>query len=364
MRTKLLWSSVVLAVAVAGCGPKAGTADDGADDDSADDVADDSSGDDSSGDDSSGDDDVSFPDAPSCGEQSVPIMVENLGDPPDLLIVLDRSGSMTAPILSFPPDFTPKWTIMMNALNALATELQDNIRFGLVEFPADDNCGVGPAGVRVPVDLNQAPEIATYFATRAPNGNTPADLGLSQALSYYGTIPVNPAGRFVLFATDGEPNCGGGDPEVSGAAQTVAAVEALASAGIPTYVLGFGGGFVDDSVLNNSALAGGVPRPGGPPHYYAANSAAELQMALDTIAGGIVIPSCSYALASPPPDPDLVTVSLDGVPVPRSTAHTDGWDYYPDANTITFFGSYCEMIESGAITDVSFEYGCPGPVID
>jgi hypothetical protein len=300
-------------------------------------------------------------DAMSCGAQTEAIEVENLGDPPDLLIVLDRSGSMSSPIPTFPPDFTPKWTIMRDALNGLATTHENNIRFGLLEFPTDEDCAVaGGTAVRVPIDLGQAPEIAAYFAGRDAGGNTPAQLGLSAALSHYGSIPVNPEGQYVLFATDGEPNCSSGDA----AAETVAAVQALAGAGIKTYVLGFGGGFVDDSVLNDSALAGQVPRPGGPPHYYAANSAAELEAVLDTISGGIIVPSCSYALAEAPPDPDNVTVTVDGVPVPRSTAHTDGWDYYPDAMTITFFGSYCEQIQSGAITEVSFLYGCPGPVVD
>ncbi|MCB9575248.1 MAG: VWA domain-containing protein [Kofleriaceae bacterium] len=300
-------------------------------------------------------------DAADCGQQTEPIAVENLGDPPDLLIVLDRSGSMTAPIFTIPPNFTPKWSIMRDALNQLASNYQDNIRFGLLEFPTDDDCGVDPAtAVKVPIDLGQAPEIAGYFQNRGANGNTPAQLGLQAALAHYMTVPVNPAGRYVLFATDGEPNCSDGDA----AAETVAAVTALAQAGIKTYVLGFGGDFTSGTVLDDAALAGQVPRPGGPPHYYAANSAQELAAVLDTISGGIIVPSCSYALASAPPDPDAVTVSVDGAVVPRSTGHTNGWDYYPDAMTITFFGSYCDEIQSGAITEVSFVYGCPGPVVD
>lgn len=299
----------------------------------------------------------------SCGAQNTPIAVENLGDPPDLLVVLDRSGSMSSPIPSFPPNFTPKWTIMRDALNTLAADLEDNIRFGLAEFPTDDDCAVdGGSAVRVPIDLDQAPEIAGYFSSRSPNGNTPAHLGLAAALTHYQGLAVNPAGRYVLFATDGEPNCAA--DAATAASQTVAAVTALAQAGIKTYVLGFGGGFTNDAVLNNAAQAGQVPRAGGPPHYYAANSAAELAAVLDTIAGGIIVPSCSYALASLPPNPDDVTVTLDGVVVPRSTQHTNGWDYHPDAMTITFFGSYCDQITSGAVANVSFVYGCPGPVID
>ena len=293
--------------------------------------------------------------------QTEPIELVYLGGPPDLLIVLDRSGSMTSPIPTFPPNFTPKWTIMRDALNGLAGSYEDTVRFGLLEFPTNDDCAVAAGtAVRVPVDLGQAPEIASYFQSRNPNGNTPAQLGLAVALSHYQSIPVNPAGRYVLFATDGEPNCSVGDP----AAETVAAVSALAQAGVSTYVLGFGGGFVEGTVLNDAAIAGEVPRQGGPPHYYAANNAQELAAVLDSIAGGIMVQSCSYALASAPPDPDAVTVTLNGVAVPRSNAHTSGWDYHPDAMTITFFGSYCEQIESDKVNEVSFVPGCPGPGVD
>lgn len=299
----------------------------------------------------------------SCGSQSQDIAVENLGDPPDLLIVLDRSGSMSGPIPMFPPNFIPKWNIMRDALNMAVSQRQDQIRFGLSEFPTNDDCAADPAtSNRVPVDLGQAPEVMQYFNTRSPNGNTPAAGGLAAALTYYNSIPVNPAGRYVLFATDGEPNCDVDD--ASAATHTVDAVRALANAGIKTFVLGFGGAFVTGTVLNDAAQAGQVPRPGGPPYYYAANSATELNAALQTIAGGIIVPSCSYHLATVPPVPDDVTVTLNGNPVPRSTMHTNGWDYHPDAMTITFFGTYCDQIMSGAVGNVAFSYGCPGPVID
>jgi len=41
--------------------------------------------------------------------------------PTDLVVVLDRSGSMASPPAQFPPIFTPKWTIMRNGLNTVAT---------------------------------------------------------------------------------------------------------------------------------------------------------------------------------------------------------------------------------------------------
>ncbi len=305
-----------------------------------------------------------LPDA-SCGAQTEDIGLVNLGDPPDMLIVLDRSGSMQLPP-GFPPTGPTKWASMVAALKSVTAAKDNNIRFGLSYFPTDDLCGVA-AGTDVAVQLPSASLIASSLDSRSPNGNTPAHTSLQQALATYNAMTVNPAGRYVLFATDGAPNCGGSPPvpDTESDAETVAAVTALASAGIKTFVIGFGSTLgLDEAVLNDSAIAGGVPNPGGPPHYYPATNAAQLQTQLDLIAGGIIVPTCSYELASAPPDPDLVTVTLDGTPVPRDASHTNGWDYYPDAMTITFFGSYCATIESSTNASVSFVFGCPGPVVN
>jgi len=301
-------------------------------------------------------------DTANCGAQTQQIGVTNLGDPPDLLVVLDRSGSMSAPPTTFPPIFTPKWTIMRNGLTSVVTSKQANIKFGLLEFPSDDNCAAD-AAAEVGVSLGAASAFNTYFAGRSPNGNTPGHVALSSALSYFGSIPVNSAGRYVLFATDGLPNCLGGVPETASDAQTVAAVGALFAAGIKTYVLGFGTFGLPAGVLNDAAVAGGVPKPGAT-KFYEANNSAELDLALQAIAGGVIVPSCTFQLQSAPPDPNNVTITINGMVVPRSSQHTDGWDYYPDPMTITFFGSWCNTIKSGATTNVSFVYGCPGPIIN
>ncbi len=303
-----------------------------------------------------------------CGEQTEEIGVVNLGDPPDLLIVLDRSGSMILPP-NFPPSGDTKWTIMTDALTTVTGAMDSNIRFGLEVFPTDSACGVSTTPA-VPIDIDQGPEIASWMSGHSPDGNTPAHWALENALTIYNSIPVNDAGQFVLFATDGIPNCGGdltapdagaGDSTTT---ETLAAITALHDAGINTYVLGFGAGlFLDPVFLNNAADAGGVPKPGST-HYYAAETASELEAVLNDIAGGIIVPSCSYSLDSPPPDPDAVMVTINGDAVPRSTLHTNGWDYYPDDNTITFFGSYCDLVMSGDIFNVSFLYGCPGPIVN
>jgi hypothetical protein len=345
----------LIAIAIAACGPTKGKGAGGGGDD-------DGVGGDGGGGGGSG---AVYMDAPTdeqCGAQQQNIGVVSLGDPPDLLVVLDRSGSMTAPPVTFPPVFDSKWDLMRNALVATTTMKDMNIKFGMLEFPSDDNCA-SDATPEVGIALGTHPAFSSYFAARSPNGNTPAHVALGSALAYYNSIPVNPAGRYVLFATDGLPNCSGGDPNTASNAETVAAVTGLYTAGIKTFVLGFGTFGLNTGVLDDAASAGGEPKQNVSPKFYEASNATDLQAALDAIAGGVIVPSCTFALQSTPPNADDVTVTVNGMTVPRNSSHTDGWDYYPDAMTITFFGSYCDTIKMGASTDVKFVYGCQGPIL-
>ncbi len=308
---------------------------------------------------------LNLPDA-SCGAQTAEIPLLEINDPPDLLIVLDKSGSMSLPP-GFPNPFAPsKWDLMEDAIENITDTYETNIRFGLSSFPASGEiCGIS-AGADVGIALNNANAVNGWMSSNSPEGNTPAHLALQDALGIYGGIAANPAGQYVLFATDGIPNRAGTPPvpDDGSSAETLAAVQALAGQGIHTFVLGFGDLFgLDPALLNDAAQAGMEPAPGGPPYFYHADDAMSLDAALLAIAGGIIPPTCSFAITETPPDPDLVTVSIDGTAVPRDASHNNGWDYHPDASTITFFGSACDLIQGGDVS-VSFIFGCPGPVVD
>ena len=107
----------------------------------------------------------------SCGAQMQNIGVVNLGDPPDLLVVLDRSGSMTSPPPVFPPIFDSKWSIMRNALNAITTQKDMQIKFGLLEFPSDEVCA-SDATPEVGIALGTHNAFASYLASRSPGGTS------------------------------------------------------------------------------------------------------------------------------------------------------------------------------------------------
>jgi hypothetical protein len=269
--------------------------------------------------------------------------------------------------MSLPVDFFQwwvtgsKWDAMKRTLNALVEAYKTNIRFGLTMFPGDDNCGAGK--INVPLESDNWQTIQQNL-NLAPFGNTPTPMTLAAVRSYLLGTPPGKGPRYVLLATDGMPNCGAQEDSDT-SSETLLEVQQLAASGLKTFVVGFGDVVMaNPALLNQLAQAGGVPNPKGPQAFYSATSEAELKNAFFGIAGGIIPPPCTYALNGAPPDPDNVTVTFDGQPVPRSKSNAAGWNYGSGGMEITFFGPTCDQLRSGSVKEVKFLFGCRGPVID
>jgi hypothetical protein len=301
---------------------------------------------------------------------TTPVATTIVGDPPDMLLTVDISGSMCSPLVdSLPPSMISKLSIMRDALDGLVGAYEARINFGLMLFPSDDMCAPGTVENEI-APRNAAPirgtlaglSVGIFDCPLAHPGATPTHTTLDAAGSYLASVPENPIGRYVLLATDGLPNCGpelpdGGTEETVD--ETVAAIEALRAAGIQTYVLGFGADLSGGTdALNRMAAAGGTGTP------YSARSATELERALDTIAAEVVPPSCTVELDGPERDPRLFQVRFDGGPlIPRDESRARGWDYDPSTNTITFYGPECDRVRSGDVGSIDVDFGCPGPLI-
>ena len=186
------------------------------------------------------------------------------GDPSLMLIVLDRSGSMSG----------SPWTTAKAAVQNLLNAYSGPVWFGLMVFPAypsGASCGGGT--VNVAVGQNTKSTIFTTLAAVSPTGLTPMGASLGSARTYLSSLATKQK-KYALLITDGYESC-------SGAPLTE--VKSLAAAGIKTFVVGFGSG-VNTTVLNNMAIAGGTAQA-GTTKYYQANNTSQLVTALKTIGG-------------------------------------------------------------------------------
>jgi hypothetical protein len=335
-----------------------------------------------------------------------------LEDAPNLYFILDTSGSMAV---------DNKWGLLSAALTKLIIELGPRVKVGVAIWPnpqvSTDSCAPGievfpprrgdaPAGTQGPV----ATALLRTLEAITPRGGDPSAVTLQQLLPYLQRLPGQ---TYVILGTDGGLNCdaaatctadgctiniegdqgcppGGpkncctdpaiGDPRSCLDAQpNLQAVQALAHAGIPVYVLGIPGapGYVP--FLNELAQAGQPPpsaaeagldasdasfangqgeagQPPSPAHYYAITATDQdaFYAAISKIAAHIT-GNCTLSLNNPPTDPDLVNVFLDKQVLPQAGA--DGWTL--DGTTVTISGASCQKILDGDILDVRVVAGCP-----
>ncbi|HJZ88688.1 MAG TPA: vWA domain-containing protein, partial [Polyangia bacterium] len=278
-------------------------------------------------------------DGPSCGGQMFTLMP---APSPNMLLVLDKSGSMGQIVAS---DNNTKWNDVRMAITQLVTQDQQ-IRFGLMLFSSDGNCGAGL--VNVPIGPGTGAMVSQILAGILPSGSTPTAVTL-QAADGVTALHDPMRGNFVLLATDGLPNCGAAD------GPTLAAVQTLAQAQIKTFVIGFGADTqANPQLLNQMAQAGGTARPGAT-SYYQVNNLSELQMAIQAISGSIV--RCTYRLDRPPPDTTQLYVAFDNVLVSQDPVN--GWTYDAAGPSLTFHGMACDRLRSGMVMSVAVQYGCP-----
>ena len=284
--------------------------------------------------------------------------------PADLLLVLDRSGSMADDIATDNSctgrgggsPCSPKWPAMTDSLNQVLASSPAGVQWGLKFFgsPNKPACTVNQ-GVEVAVGPNTAANIQAAIAGTSPSDNTPTKAAINAAVAYFGTVNDSLA-HYILLATDGLPNCDPGnsstvtDTSIQDAADAIAAA---LKADIRTYVVGIG---AQTGNLDNFASAGGTG------NYFPATSPDQLTAALGSIV--VAVASCTFPLSKAPPNPDNVVVEFNGdhsLRPARDTTHTNGWDYTSPAHTgIQVYGSWCDGITNGTYKSTEILMACSG----
>jgi len=306
---------------------------------------------------------VSAADGGNCGITTAPLNKQ----PPDVLLVLDKTGSLldamdsTSQCAAGSTTCQQRWATLVAGLNAVLTSSSTNVNWGLETFNSDGSCGVAPPEVAIQPGAAGATAVQAYIATITPNGSTPTTLAIKTAVTYLQSL-TDPNPKYILLATDGEPNCvggkggGGGGGGASDLLAAEGAALAAFQAGYKVYVLGVG-----PETANLTALA----NQGGTTDYYPALTPDALTAALASIMGSVV--SCTFGLGTAPPVPTNVAVQFNNdssIKAPHDTSHTNGWDYTTPANTsIQLYGSWCDDVTNGKYTSTQILKGCPGGAI-
>jgi len=163
--------------------------------------------------------------------------------------------------------------------------------------------------------------------------------------------------KFILLATDGEPNCmaGNRDTTVADDAGAIAAVQASATGGYQTFVVGIAttGMGTADMTLNQMAVAGGRPQT-GTTQYYPVASTQQLVDAINTIQAQASL-GCTYDIGGAPSDVNAVGVTVNGTTVPQGP---DGWMYGPNNRSIVLVGATCAQVMAGSVQSVQIFLPC------
>jgi len=266
--------------------------------------------------------------------------------PPNVMLVIDRSGSMGDSIGG--GSATTKWTDLKNAVSSLVTNYDSEMRLGAAIFSSDGNCAA--SNIDVPLAPAAGQSVETKLNAQGPSGNTPTAFALDTVI---GKGMVNDATRanYVVLATDGEPNCG--DTDVTKRITTLY----NQTPSVKTFVIGIGDGTASNPTLLNSWADAGHTARSGATHYYQTSSPTDLQAAFDAIVGGIV--SCDFKMMQSAPDPSLIRVTENGNLL--SPSPTNGYSFDASTNTVSLHGAACDMLKTTPSTKVSVQYGCPGP---
>lgn len=242
-------------------------------------------------------------------------------EPPDVLVLLDRTVSMAErPDGSMPPNTSTghaesKWAIALAAVEKLTANLDTTIQFGLALFPqrtdgcitlaqrlsgmtaSNPNCQTGEVLVDPTVQTSTAIQSALDTEATELCRSTPIGSGLATARDELASTRIGTRKQYVVFVSDGADTCN--------AQLALANTDALANDGVNTYVVAFDNGApagIDKGLLNDMACAGRTVTTGcqqnaqgnyraidraGAPLFMVANDGAGLVSVFEQVAGAV-----------------------------------------------------------------------------
>lgn len=284
---------------------------------------------------------------------------------PTVALLIDRSASMSQEDLDAANPGVTRWDALKTALldpAGVIASLQDQVRFGVVFYAGGargDECPVldegGDPATLMPPRTGILADFTTYFQPLDTLPDTPT--GESVAFTAGELAAVTDVGpKFIVLATDGEPDLCADRQEPSGRDRSLAEVTAAYAAGVSTFVISVGTEVAEEHLSEIANAGQGFPATDMPaaPRFFQVTTQQALADAFEQIITGTR--SCTLKLNGEinPKLADKGEVSLDGQPLAKND--TDGWRVV-DGSTIELVGSACEAIQSGKHT-LSASFPC------
>jgi len=284
--------------------------------------------------------------------------------PPNLLILLDRSGSMDEEVEGSSDN---RWEVAVAAIERLTEAFDATIRFGLATYSSCLEGGCSAGTIVVPVAASTAASIDDFLSQTVGEGSNDGteldddgnvrylcDSGADETstgislLGLVGEPSLRDPDRqnAILLLTDGAESEDCIDDDIDAATSAAALREQSPS--VLTFAVGFAGANEDE--------LGDIANEGGTRESYFANDAADLEDALSQIAQSVA--SCSFALDQTPADEAKIYVFFNRDPAGIQPDPEDGWTYDASRNAIEFVGEACDRLRDGQVADIDIVYGC------
>jgi hypothetical protein len=281
--------------------------------------------------------------------------------PPNVMLVLDRSGSMTSNSWDHDddpntPDIT-RWATLHQVVTWMVNQYDGQVHFGAKLYPTATGCGVS-TDMEVELAPNNAAAVIAGIppedASLPGTALTPPQQGVETTRDYLNVaVPEEPRAMIVVMDGQVHSSCG----------TTQGFINALSSIynddGIPSYMVGIditGQSLIDS--MNDYAEAGGVPKAGDPKFYNSAN-AADLQQAMEEIIESVL--SCTIDLDPAPAFPELTKIFIeqDEWSEVADCETEDGWTWATEHSEVQLCGLACDQFK--AVQSAEVEYYCiPG----
>jgi hypothetical protein len=312
--------------------------------------------------------------------------------PANILVVLDRSGSMNCnlpPITEsaaceknpVPSDMTQptKWAVVRKALKDAVAALPPTASVGLSYFNTNDECGANSSpsvGVKL-LNQGQIDALGSNLDGAKAFGGTPIVGATVLAFKHLHQQAQVSGNKFVLLLTDGAETC-----DAEKISELATEIPKATGVNIRTFVIGAPGSEPARGMLSEMAYLGGTAQSAtcqhgglgaaaGDCHFDMTTTkdfGADLAIALKRISGSL---TCSFDLPTSQSGPiDLTRVnvrytkgSAPGIDIPQDKnspcqAGAQGWQYSSDNTRILLCGSICDEVRNDVSGRIDIVLGC------